>query len=144
MDGWARSPLTDDYGSSSPTSALYKVSLRQSRGARSSAVPPPDVNRLSKVPCEITRCALRETPFSRSKDRCDYLPGGASMDKDGKQKSNLGNDKNLNTEKNPVTGVKTTEPQSNKDNSETDENESGTSGTTSQRRRRMAPGNRAI
>jgi hypothetical protein len=46
------------------------------------------------------------------------------MDKDGKQKSNLGNDKNLNTEKNPVTGVKTTEPQSNKDNSETDENES--------------------
>jgi hypothetical protein len=37
------------------------------------------------------------------------------MDKDQKEKSNLGNDKDLkNTETNPVTGVKTGEPRSDK------------------------------
>jgi hypothetical protein len=49
------------------------------------------------------------------------------MDKDGKEKSNSGNDKDLeDTEKNPVTGVKTGEPRSDKDSAGTTENQNAT------------------
>jgi hypothetical protein len=44
------------------------------------------------------------------------------MDKDGNEKSNVGNDKNLKTEPNPVTGVKTNEPRSDRENAGTREN----------------------